>query len=222
MIPAAALAFRDVFSPEFRGIFWKSLGLTILLLAMLWLALEFGVVWFVDLARYPWLELAINILTGIGALFLLAFLVAPVTSLFAAFYADDIAALTESRHYPADPPGTPVPFVEGVGDAIAFFGLTVVVNLAALALLLVPGVNLVAFFVGNGYLLGREFFEAAARRHLGRAAARTLRRESTLKVFAGGLLVAAFLAVPILNLLTPLFATAFMTHLYKRSARGRV
>jgi CysZ protein len=222
MPSAAALALRDVFSPEFRTIFWKSLGLTILLLVLLWLIIEFGVAWFIDLAAYPWLDLAINILTGIGALVFLAFLVAPATSLFAAFFADEIAALTEQHHYPADPPGQPVPFFEAIRDALAFTGLTLIVNLAALALLLVPGVNLVAFFVGNGYLLGREYFEAAARRHLGREPARALRRENTLKVFFGGLLVAAFLAVPILNLLTPLFATAFMTHLYKRSARARL
>jgi len=31
-----------------------------------------------------------------------------------------------------------------------------------------------------------------------------------------GLVIAGVLAIPILNLLTPLFATAFMVHIYKR------
>ncbi|MCV6602042.1 MAG: cysteine biosynthesis protein CysZ, partial [Cohaesibacter sp.] len=31
-----------------------------------------------------------------------------------------------------------------------------------------------------------------------------------------GLLIAGFIAVPILNLLTPLFATAFMVHVHKK------
>ena len=40
------------------------------------------------------------------------------------------------------------------------------VNIVALFLLLIPGVNLIAFYLGNGYLLGREYFELAAMRHL--------------------------------------------------------
>jgi CysZ protein len=89
----------------------------------------------------------------------------------------------------------------------------------ALLLLLVPGVNLVAFFIGNGYLLGREFFEAAARRFHDRGAARALRQANAGRVFIGGLVIALFLAIPILNLFTPLFATAFMVHVYKQTAR---
>ena len=39
-------------------------------------------------------------------------------------------------------------------------------------------------------------------------------------VFLAGVIVACFVAVPILNLLTPLFATAFMTRVFKRLARA--
>jgi CysZ protein len=34
-------------------------------------------------------------------------------------------------------------------------------------------------------------------------------------VFLAGLVIAVFLAVPLLNLLTPLFAAAMMVHLHK-------
>jgi CysZ protein len=37
-------------------------------------------------------------------------------------------------------------------------------------------------------------------------------------VFVAGLLIAAFVAVPIVNLATPLFAMALMVHAYKRIA----
>jgi CysZ protein len=92
----------------------------------------------------------------------------------------------------------------------------ILVNIVCLLLLLVPGVNLVAFFIGNGYLLGREFFEAAAARFRPIEEARALRRENAVTVLLGGFVIALFLAIPIVNLLTPLFATAFMTHLHKR------
>ena len=42
----------------------------------------------------------------------------------------------------------------------------------ALVLLLVPGINVVAFLFANGYLLGREYFELVAFRHLDADAAR--------------------------------------------------
>jgi CysZ protein len=80
-------------------------------------------------------------------------------------------------------------------------------------------VNLVAFLGGNGYLLGREFFNAAARRYLSREAAAAARRANSGKVFLGGLLIAALGAIPLVNLLMPLFATSFMVHLYRRTIR---
>ena len=45
-----------------------------------------------------------------------------------------------------------------------------------------------------------------------------LRRRRSLDVFIAGMIVAGFVAIPLLNLLTPLFATAFMTRMTKRFA----
>lgn len=56
----------------------------------------------------------------------------------------------------------------------------------------------------NGYLLGREFFEFAAMRFRSPADARLFRVKHRTTVFMAGLVIAAFLAVPFLNLLTPL------------------
>jgi len=88
-------------------------------------------------------------------------------------------------------------------------------NLIALLLLLVPGVNLIAFFLVNGYLLGREFFEFAAMRFRTPDEARQLRAKHAATVFTAGLVIALFLAIPFVNLLTPLFAASLMVHLHK-------
>ena len=40
ILDAARAAFARLFTPEFRGVFWKSLGITLLALAALWLLLE--------------------------------------------------------------------------------------------------------------------------------------------------------------------------------------
>ena len=215
MIEAARLALADILSPPFRAVMWKSLGLTIGLLILVWLGLEALLGWLVDIQSYPWIETVLSIVAGVGLFIGLAFLVAPATSLFAGLFTDEIAGLVEREHYPADPPGTDVPVLASLRDTIVFTGVVILVILVALVLLLVPGINLVAFFVGNGYLLGREFFEAAARRFYSREDARALRQANGGRVFLGGLVIALFMAIPILNLLTPLFATAFMVHVYK-------
>ena len=76
--------------------------------------------------------------------------------------------------------------------------------------------------MANGYLLGREFFELAALRHMSREEAAELRSAKGLQVFLAGLVIAGFLAVPLLNLLTPLFATAFMVHVFKKMRSGEI
>ncbi len=46
-----------------------------------------------------------------------------------------------------------------------------------------------------------------------------LRRHHAGAVFLAGLIIAAVVSVPILNLVTPVFATIFMVRLHKRLSR---
>lgn len=220
MIAAAIRAMTQVFQPEFRAIFWKSLGFTLAVLFLIWIALNGLVAGFVELP-YPWLDTALSILTGVGAFIGLGFLIAPVTAMFAAFFQDDVAEIVEREDYPGDGPGRAMPLAEGIWLTVKFTGVVILANILALMLLIVPGINLIAFFLVNGYLLGREFFEFAAMRFMPQAEAKALRRAHGGTVFLAGLMIAAVLAVPILNLVTPIFATIFMVHLYKRLSRGR-
>jgi CysZ protein len=104
--------------------------------------------------------------------------------------------------------------------SVKFLGVVILGNIVALLMLLIPGVNIIAFFVVNGYLLGREFFEFAAMRFRPEMEAKALRSKHATTVFLGGLVIAAFMAIPILNLLTPLFAAAMMVHLHKAVAQS--
>ena len=146
------------------------------------------------------------------------FLVPPVTSLIAGLYLDDIAAQVERTNFPADPPGRELPTVQAIWLAVKFFVVLLLVNIVALFLLLIPGVNLIAFYLGNGYLLGREYFELAAMRHMPQAEAKQLRVAHRGTILMCGLVIAGLASVPILNLLTPLFATSFMVRIYKQIA----
>lgn len=214
MFHAASLAFNQIFSKPFRSVFWKALGLTFLLLFLLWLSVQALLAFFLA-APYPWLETIIAWATGAGLLVGLGFFIAPVTSLFAGIFLDEIAVRVEKRYYPQDPAGTSMPLIKSLGLTVKFVFLVLGVNLLALILFFALGLGVPIFFIANGYLLGREYFELAAQRFLEPVDARALRKENAFMVFLAGLIIAGFLAVPILNLLTPLFATAFMVHVYK-------
>ena len=202
--------------------FVKTLGLTLLALVALW----FGLTSLVEWLALPWLQTLLpgmpswagwlgGIIAAIALAFGMALLIAPVTAVVAGLFLDDIAEVVERNDYPGDPTGRAMPALRSLVLSMRFLGVVILGNIVALLLLLVPGVNIAAFFIVNGYLLGREFFEFAAMRFRGEEEARALRRHYAGTVFLAGLLIAAFLAVPLLNLVTPLFAAAMMVHLHK-------
>jgi CysZ protein len=219
---AARTAALELLSPPFRAVFIKTLGLTVLALAALW----FGLTSLVEWLALPWLQTLLpgmpswagwlgGIIAAIALAFGMALLIAPVTAVIAGLFLDDVAEVVERTDYPRDPPGCAMPALRSMVLAIKFLGVVIAGNIVALMLLLVPGINIAAFFIVNGYLLGREFFEFAAMRFRPEDEARALRRQYAGTVFLAGLVIAAFLAVPLLNLVTPLFAAAMMVHLHK-------
>jgi CysZ protein len=214
MIEAVALALRDILSPPFRGVLYKSLALTIGLLVALWVLIERLVSVWVE-TPWTWLDITLNIVTGVGLIVGLGFLVAPVAALFAGLFLDDIAELVESEHYPADPIGRPLPLARALWTSVKFLAVVLLVNALALPLVLILGFGVLIFLAANAYLLGREYFELVALRHNDEVTARRLRMRHSGRIFVAGLVIAGFVAIPIVNLLAPLFATAFMVHVYK-------
>ncbi|MER9300530.1 sulfate transporter family protein [Mesorhizobium sp. M0621] len=219
---AARTAALELLSPPFRAVFVKTLGLTVLALVALW----FGLTSLVEWLALPWLQTLLpgmpswagwlgGIIAAIALAFGMALLIAPVTAVVAGLFLDDIAEVVERTDYPGDPAGRAMPALRSLVLSMRFLGVVILGNIVALLLLLVPGINIAAFFIVNGYLLGREFFEFAAMRFRGEEEARALRRHYAGAVFLAGLVIAAFLAVPLLNLVTPLFAAAMMVHLHK-------
>lgn len=225
ILTAALAALRRLPAPEFRSVLWKSLGWTCLALIILWVGLRQAFFWL----AWPWFEtllpampnwtswlgLFAAVAAGFILALLLAFLIAPVTALVAGLFLDDVAEIIEREDYSNEPTGTPMPMGRSMIYSLKFLGIVILGNLLALLMLLIPGVNLIAFFIVNGYLLGREFFEFAAMRYRGEAGAKAFRQHHKITVFLGGLVIAAFLAIPLVNLLTPLFAAAMMVHLHK-------
>jgi CysZ protein len=233
MIDAAIKALAQMFSAPFRTVLIKAIGLAVIVLVAVGIALQRLIDWLVaDGAAYvegmtgmhTLLHVLLWILafvSGFGVLAGAIFLMPAVTSLIASFFADEIAALVEREHYPADPPGVAIPVVHAAYEGVKTALLTLLVYLGAVPFLLLAGFGALIFFLANAWLLGREYFELAAMRFHPVPDVKALRRAHGGSVFVAGMFIAAFVSIPILNLATPLFGTAFMVHMHKRIARKR-
>ena len=104
----------------------------------------------------------------------------------------------------------------GLAVGLKFLWDVIRLNLFALPVyIFAPGLNLFVFYGLNGYLLGREYFELVALRHLDAAAAVELRKRHRWRLFVAGVVMTFLFTVPIVNLVTPLIATAAMVHIFK-------
>ena len=214
MIEDVFQAFAQTFSPSLRRILLKSVALAVLLLLVLGVILQMLLIGLTSLPQ-PF-EMALAIATGLGIFAGAIYLMGPISSLIAALFVDEVAGEVERTSFPADPVGRPLPIATSLLLSVKFFGLVLLVNFFALLLLLIPGINIAAFFVANGYLLGREYFELAAMRYRPVEEAKALRREHSVRVFLAGLAIAGVVVVPFLNLITPIFATTLMVRMHKR------
>lgn len=213
MLEAALRAFHATFSPGLRQVLWKALGLTLVLFIVIFTAVQVALSMLVGLP-WPWLETLIAVATGLGLLAGLFFLMAPVTALFAGLFLDEIADLVERRDYPRDRPGTALPTVKAALIGVRFGLLVLAVNLALLPTLLL-GIGAVAMVLANAFLLGREYFEMVAMRHMTPDEARRLRKENAPRILAAGFIPAFLVAVPLVNIITPIFSTAYFVHIFK-------
>ncbi|HEY1506678.1 MAG TPA: EI24 domain-containing protein, partial [Stellaceae bacterium] len=158
---------------------------------------------------------------GSLATLFIAWLIFPsMAILILGFFLDRVIASVEARHYP----DLPAPRAIGVGaslaSAVRLALLALLLNVLALPLyLFFPLVNIVVFFAINGYLIGREYFEAVAFRRLEPGVVKAMWRHNRARLVIAGAVIAFFLSVPVLNLAAPLIGIAFMLHLFERLRR---
>ncbi len=214
MISAAISALEDVMSQKFRGVLWKSVGLTILLFIGILFALEASLS-MLTMIPWPWLSTVLAIATGLGVFAAMFFLIAPVTAIFAGLFLDEIAEVVELRDYPEDPPGQPLSTATSGIIALQFGLLVLLVNLLLLPTLFF-GIGAILMIIANAYFLGREYFSMIAMRHLPVRQANALRKENMGRIFAAGLIPAGLVLVPVVNVLVPLFSTSYFVHIFKK------
>jgi CysZ protein len=233
MFEAASKALSQIFSPPFRRVLLKSIGLALVMIVLIGIGLnrllvflaESGAAWAEASTgtHAPWEILAwvLSIAATLGIVTGAVFLMPAVTAFVGSFFVDEIAEEVERTHYPADPPGRALPLwralIEGVETAL----LSIAVYLCAMPFLLAAGLGLVIMFLATAHLLGREYFLLAAMRFRPPEEAKALRRTARGSVFVAGIAIALFVSIPLLNLATPLFAMALMVHVHKRLSGRR-
>jgi CysZ protein len=216
MFASLSRAARLIFDPAFAGIVAKALLLTLLLFAAGLALGEYALSWMPAFGSGA-INTALKLLTPL--LFLLGGVVLgpPVAALFASLFLDQVAARIEARDYPGLA-ARPASFAMTLRAGLKLAALVAGVNLVLLPVDLgLPGLGELLSIAANGWLLGREYFELAALRHLGPGQAAVLRRGNSGPVWAGGTLIALASMIPLLNLAAPLFGTALMVHLFHRS-----
>lgn len=215
MFASARKAMAIIFDPTFRRILLKSLALTLLLFAALFVGTHYALS-YLPTSHWQWVTTVLDWIASLLVIVGLFFLGAPVAALFASLFLDEIAEAVEKKYYPADPPSAGVPFWTGLSAGLRLAFWVIVLNVVLLPFnFLLPGIGTAVTLAVNGWLLGREFFELAALRHMSQSAAKALRRRHAAGVWTAGLMLAVLSAIPIINFLAPLFGAAFMVHVYK-------
>ncbi len=232
MLTAAFQTLTQMASPPFRRVLLKSIGLALIMVVLTGIGLHRMFAWMAE-SGTSWAEVNVGVVPHTGWSILVwvlsiaatlgivagaIFLMPAVSAFVGTFFVDEIADEVERTHYPADAPGHALPLGVALWQGIKTALIAVAVYLVAVPFLFFAGLGLVIMFVANAYLLSREYFLLAAMRFHPPAEAVALRRAHRGSVFAAGLLIAMFVSIPIVNLATPLFATALMVHMYKRLA----
>ncbi len=235
MLDAAIKALSQMFSPSFRKVLLKSIGLGLVMIVLVgiglqrlfsWLATSggtwaegaIGAGWHSWIVAMEWIT---SILASVSILAGAVFLMPAVIAFVGSFFVDEIAEEVERAYYPAEPLGRALPvgraLVEGTKTAL----LSVAVYVVALPFVLFAGFGFLILFFATSYLLGREYFELAAMRYRTPDDAKAFRKAHRGIVYAAGTLIGAFASIPIVNLAAPLFGMALMTHMHKKLSGGR-
>ena len=219
---AVAAAVRDLFRRQVLVWVLANALVAAVAVAAFWWALAY---WLLPISTgIGWLdELLVDYLVfGVGAALaalITALLFPAIVTTFAGLFTDRIASVVERAHYP-ELTARDLGVLAGIASGLRLIGVTVAVTVLMVfpLWLLFAGtpVWLPLWFVVLGYLLGREYFDAAAARRCSLDQVAALRRARFLEMWAAGLLIAGAFTIPFSALFAPSFGTALMVHVVER------
>jgi CysZ protein len=219
MLSAFVRAVAALFSPPLRRVVALSLAIAVASFIVLWVGVAF-VLQHLPTVGWRLLDWLIDLLGIVGVAVLSWLLFPAVLTMIMGFFLEQVAAAVEALHYPGRGPPRRQSIREAVTTGFRLMLLSIALNLLALPIYLtLPGVNVFVFLGLNGYLFGREYFEVVALRRLDLDAVNSLRHRFGGRIFLGGVIIAAMFAVPLVNLVAPVIATAFMVNVFEALPR---
>lgn len=217
-------ALGQIGDPRFRRVLWMGLALTVALLFGVYAAFLGVVNWLAPdavflpvIGEVTWVDDLLSWGSLVLMLVLSVFLMVPVASVFTSLFLEDVAQAVEDRHYPGLPPVERLGFQQSFLDSLNFLALLIGANVVAFVIYIffIPLAPFILLGL-NGFLLGREYYQIAAMRRLGRQGARQSFRANVLPITVAGMLMAIPLTMPLLNLIIPILGAATFTHLFHR------
>lgn len=211
-------AFKDVFSRHIRGLLW----LTAFSAVLVFLFLFFGVSAFLTHFQFvetPWVEKVITVL-GYLLFFIMALMLFPAVATFVAgFFIDSVVDRTAAK---ANRTGLKnVPLAESVklSGLLALKGVFVSGLLIPVTVMLgfIPFVNfvpVVLYYGLNGRLLAREYFFTVAMRYRDFRDSEAMFDRFRAHWIKAGIIISFLMTVPVVNIISPLVAVAFMQRLF--------
>lgn len=213
MIRALALALDQLSDPVIQRLVLRCVLLALGTFVGLVLLVGLGLA-ALDVTGIVWLDAALGF-AGSGVTVLLAWILFPATViLIVNLFAEQVADAVERRHYAGLPPAPGASMRDGLASTAKLAAVGICLNLLVLPLYFLPGPNIIIYLALNGYLLGREYFETVAQRRLSRRQVAELRRLLRGRIWLSGVVIAMMLTIPLFNLIAPVLATAFVTHLF--------
>ncbi len=207
----------------------KILMQAVLVAVGLFAAATLVVVWLTSLipeTGTDWIDTWLEPLKDLGvpaAMMIAGYFIFPaLVTIGLSFFMDQVIDAVEARHYPSRRANRQVGFFEDLWIGIRLLIVMVVVNILVLPIyitLLVTGIGAPLLYLAiNAYLLGREYFELVAIRHMSRAELDVKRKERGFLTWVAGFLIAVIFFIPIANLLAPIVGASLMTHVVQRRA----
>tara|TARA_R110002096_G_scaffold11251_14_gene41835 strand:- start:572 stop:1261 length:690 start_codon:yes stop_codon:yes gene_type:complete len=212
MLRAFSLSVGQLFSGPILGV----LGACVMLSTACFVGLWFGIDWAIE----TWLEGSEGFLADIAsmgggflaALLLAYFLFPVVATAFLSLFLERIAKTVEDQYYPHLPPAKGLPVLPALAVTLRFVVLMIAANALLLVLLFFPPIYAVAWFVVNGWLIGREYLELVAMRRISVRETDQLRKRRGTETLITGVVLAVLLPIPVFNMVLPVFATCVMVH----------
>ena len=230
MIGAIAKALGQLGDPRMRSVFMKGILGAIAVFAVIFV-LAYYLLGHVIWADVPvigtlmeWMDWSFDVLSGLllgGTVLMITYILfPPVMVAIMGIFLDEVCEAVEARHYPHLGEPRFIPTLENIGSALKFLGIVLLINILALPFYLATwwfaGLGFVLYYLINGYLFGREYFELVSHRRLNPKVARSLRKSNRGTVMLFGFAAAFGMTVPILNLFVPIIAAAAMVHVFMK------